>query len=75
MYKLVLDNTVRLTNSEIKKNELLEKGYKLVKESEERTNLEKLKVEELKALAQEKNIEGFEKMKKEELIQALEIAK
>ncbi|KAE9633722.1 hypothetical protein GND95_08690 [Defluviitalea raffinosedens] len=64
MYKLVLDNTVRLTNSEIKKNELLEKGYKLVKESEERTNLEKLKVEELKALAQEKNIEGFEKMKK-----------
>ena len=62
-----------------------DKGYEVVEESaedepaveeereqEEAANLQELKVEELKALAEEKGIEGFEKLKKSELIEALE---
>jgi hypothetical protein len=55
------------------------KGYKVDEEKvpeDEReetieTDLESLKVEELREMAKEKNIEGYSKMKKEELINAL----
>lgn len=59
------------------------KGYKVEEEIEEEkvpedereetieTDLESLKVEELKEMAKEKNIEGYSKMKKGELINAL----
>jgi len=57
-----------------------DKGYKVEEpafedekgQEEEAVNLQELKVEELKALAEEKGIEGFEKLKKSELIEALE---
>jgi hypothetical protein len=60
------------------------KGYKVVEEEIEEekvpedereetieTDLESLKVEELREMAKEKNIEGYSKMKKEKLINAL----
>lgn len=48
-------------------------GYSPVEATEKEDNIDKMNVEELKALAEKREIEGFEKMKKAELIYALKV--
>lgn len=48
-------------------------GYIPVEAAEKEDNIDKMNVEELKALAEKREIEGFEKMKKAELIDALKV--
>lgn len=57
--------------TELKFIEDIEKAHELAIEEDKIKSLENLKVEELKDLAKEKEIEGYSKMKKDELISAL----
>lgn len=66
------DNVERVVSDEYGRELVASKKAVDVPEKEVQTNsLEKLKVDELKALASEKGIEGAETMKKSELLDIL----
>lgn len=66
------DNVERVVSDEYGRELVASKKAVEVPEKEVETNsLEKLKVDELKALASEKGIEGTETMKKSELLDIL----
>ncbi len=66
------DNVERVVSDEYGRELVASKKAVEVPEKEVQTNsLEKLKVDELKALASEKGIEGAETMKKSELLDIL----
>lgn len=66
------DNVERVVSDEYGRELVASKKAVEVPEKEVETNsLEKLKVDELKALASEKGIEGAETMKKSELLNIL----
>lgn len=66
------DNVERVVSDEYGRELVASKKAVVVPEKEVETNsLEKLKVDELKALASEKGIEGAETMKKSELLDIL----
>mgnify|MGYP000260088076 CR=1 FL=1 len=66
------DNVERVVSAEYGRELVASKKAVEVPEKEVETNsLEKLKVDELKALASEKGIEGAETMKKSELLDIL----
>lgn len=66
------DNVERVVSDEYGRELVASKKAVEVPEKEVETNfLEKLKVDELKALASEKGIEGAETMKKSELLDIL----
>lgn len=72
-------NVERITSKEDVAEKLIREGYKEVTVApadvaEDTLNYDEMKVEELRELAKEKDIEGYSKMKKEELVAALEAA-
>ena len=72
-------NVERKASTDAVAKKLISKGYKEVsgtkkteiEEPSEGISLEKMKLEELKTLAKDKNIEGFESLTKKELIAVL----
>lgn len=75
MYRLQKDNIERLAATENDKARLEAKGFKLLSNADNTGNegksIDKMNIAELKRLAKENGIDGFEKMKKEEIIVAL----
>lgn len=65
------DNVERVVSDEYGRELVASKKAVEVPEKVETNSLEKLKVDELKALASEKGIEGAETMKKSELLDIL----
>ena len=73
MFRLIRKNVERLVSTEAEKAKLEAQGFILVVEATEaKKEKSEMTVSELKKLAEEKGIEGFDKMKKEQLLKALE---
>lgn len=70
MYRLIRDNIERIVNDTSEKEKLIYDGFKLL-EDKKNINIENLGIEELKNLAKENGIEGYSKLKKDELIEKL----
>lgn len=70
MFTLERVNVVRKVVTEEERDQLIDQGFKKIEE--EKLDLENLSVKELKELAKYKKVEGYNDMKKEELIAALE---
>ncbi|HBE9761901.1 TPA: Rho termination factor N-terminal domain-containing protein [Clostridioides difficile] len=70
MYRLIRDNIERIVNDTSEKEKLMYNGFKLL-EDKKHINIENLGIEELKNLAKENSIEGYSKLKKDELIEKL----
>ncbi|EGT3891708.1 TPA: Rho termination factor N-terminal domain-containing protein [Clostridioides difficile] len=70
MYRLIRDNIEKIVNDTSEKEKLIYDGFKLL-EDKKNINIENLSIEELKNLAKENGIEGYSKLKKDELIEKL----
>ncbi|PBE72846.1 Rho termination factor N-terminal domain-containing protein [Clostridioides difficile] len=71
MYRLIRDNIEKIVNDTSEKEKLIYDGFKLL-EDKKNINIENLSIEELKNLAKENGIEGYSKLKKDELIEKLD---
>lgn len=71
--KLKNHNVERIVSTDAQINKLKKQGYKEIEKEtlSESTPLEKMKMTELRTLAAEKEIEGYENLRKEELIEIL----
>ncbi|HBF4016813.1 Rho termination factor N-terminal domain-containing protein [Clostridioides difficile] len=70
MYRLIRDNIEKIVNDTSEKEKLMYDGFKLL-EDKKNINIENLGIEELKNIAKENGIEGYSKLKKDELIEKL----
>ncbi|MCC0633654.1 Rho termination factor N-terminal domain-containing protein [Clostridioides sp. ZZV14-6009] len=70
MYRLIRDNIERIVNDTSEKEKLMYDGFKLL-EDKKSINTENLTLEELRNIAKENGIEGYSKLKKDELIEKL----
>lgn len=77
MFKLQKENIIKIVDSSLKCNKLINLGFALVqtpidlKEEKEEVNFETMNKKELLELAKEKEIEGYSTMNKTELVNAL----
>lgn len=70
MYRLIRDNIEKIVNDTSEKEKLMYDGFKLL-EDKKNIDIENSTLEELKNLAKENGIEGYSKLKKDELIEKL----
>ncbi|HBG5685940.1 TPA: Rho termination factor N-terminal domain-containing protein [Clostridioides difficile] len=70
MFILIKENIERRVEDSILKDKLIQDGFKLL-EDKKNIDIENSTLEELKNLAKENGIEGYSKLKKDELIEKL----